>query len=138
MNVFKNYILALFKSLPVFLVAILITFISNEYNLKYALGYFFISNYFIFYPYIYFYNVSDKNDIQDKLSSIDENNESGLRRSQHIKENMIEQVSDDEEITGVSYFLKLLWYFIKISFYYLLSPIIFMYYLFFRNNFNLK
>lgn len=138
MNVFKNYILALFKSLPVFLVAILITFISNEYNLKYALGYFFISNYLIFYPYIYFYNVSDKNDIQDKLSSIDENNESGLRRSQHIKENMIEQVSDDEEVTGVSYFLKLLWYFIKISFYYLLSPIIFMYYLFFRNNFNLK
>lgn len=138
MIVFKNYILALFKSLPVFLVAMLITFISNEENLKYVLGYFFISNYVIFYPYIYFYYVSDKNNIQDKIAAIDENNEGGLRRSQPVKETILEQTSSDEESTSVSYFLTLMWSFLKVSFYYLLSPLIFMYYLFFRNEFNLK
>ena len=125
MKTLKLYGVALLRVLAPFIVLMAIAVIMNTDSWKYLTEYFLVSNFFLFFPYIF---LKYRNEIKYR------------RRSNRREEKDWLETAEDRDNafreSSTHYLIVLVYGFVKYTILLVGAPIIFLYYMLFKNDFE--
>ena len=145
MKTLKLYGVALLRVLAPFIVLMAIAVIMNTDSWKYLIEYFLVSNFFLFFPYIFLKYRNDKLKKMKYVDEIDDSEENEdeikYRRRSNRREDKdwLETAEDRDNAfreSSTHYLIVLVYGFVKYTILLVGAPIIFLYYMLFKNDFE--
>ena len=135
MKTLKLYGVALLRVLAPFIVLMAIAVIMNTDSWKYLTEYFLVSNFFLFFPYIFLKYRNDKDDSEENEDEIKYRRRSNRREEKDWLETAEDRDNAFRE-SSTHYLIVLVYGFVKYTILLVGAPIIFLYYMLFKNDFE--